>query len=142
MRKGALHKERYRCQGGDIAYAARRTGPVEAAAVIDGRGLVASCGYRHACASARAGYSYKEDIVTGTAAAAAGGFTRVLAMPNTDQSSIVRENLSLAKSPAWARDRRGPVRRSRNRRSRKSERLTDFAALKAGAAALSDDGYR
>ena len=142
--KGALHKGDIAVKGGDIAYAGPSyPGPVEAAAVIDGRGLVASCGFTDMHVHLREpGYSYKEDIVTGTAAAAAGGFTRVLAMPNTDPVVDCEKSLSLAKSLLPGRATVEVLFAAAVTAGQKSERLTDFAALKkAGAAALSDDGY-
>jgi dihydroorotase len=86
------------------------------------------------------GQSHKETIATGTAAAAAGGFTAVAAMPNTspvnDSSEITRWMLA---------PERGAVVRvfpiAAATRGMKGETLNDFAALKsAGAVAISDDG--
>ena len=86
------------------------------------------------------GQAHKETIATGTAAAAAGGFTSVCAMPNTvpvnDSPEITR----------WMRSReRGalvnvfPIAAATD--GSMGEKLTDFAALKrAGAVAVSDDG--
>jgi dihydroorotase len=86
------------------------------------------------------GQSYKETIATGTAAAAAGGFTAVAAMPNTtpvnDSPEITR----------WmqSRDRGAHVRVfpiGAATRGSKGEVINDFAALKAaGAVAVTDDG--
>ena len=51
---------------------------------IDAKGLVVSAGFIDLHAHLREpGQSHKETIATGTAAAAAGGFTKVCAMPNT-----------------------------------------------------------
>jgi carbamoyl-phosphate synthase/aspartate carbamoyltransferase/dihydroorotase len=46
------------------------------------------------------GGTHKEDFLTGTAAALAGGFTAVLAMPNTDPPIIDRESLAKAEGLA------------------------------------------
>jgi len=86
------------------------------------------------------GQSHKETIATGTAAAAAGGFTAVCAMPNT---SPVND------SPEITRWMQAPERNALVRLfpiaaatvGSQGEKLTDFAALmKAGAVAVSDDG--
>ncbi|MGA2992429.1 MAG: dihydroorotase [Candidatus Korobacteraceae bacterium] len=87
------------------------------------------------------GQAHKETIASGTAAAAAGGFTSVCAMPNTtpvnDLPAITR----------WMRDaERGalvhvyPV--AAATRGSQGEKLTNYAELKrAGAVAVSDDGH-
>src|ERR1039457_5915784 len=86
------------------------------------------------------GQSHKETIATGTAAAAAGGFTAVCAMPNT---SPVND------SPAITGWMQAPERDALVRLfpiaaatvGSQGEKLTNFAALKkAGAVAVSDDG--
>jgi dihydroorotase len=83
---------------------------------------------------------HKETIETGTAAAVAGGFTTVCAMPNTDpvidSAEKVRWMMHLDRKPSAnvfcvAAATLGSI----------GEELTDFAALKkAGAVAVSDDG--
>ena len=86
------------------------------------------------------GQSHKETIATGTAAAAAGGFTSVCAMPNT---SPVND------SPQWTAWMKQPARGAvvnvfpiaAVTLASAGETLTDFAALhKAGAIAFTDDG--
>ena len=86
------------------------------------------------------GQSHKETIVTGTAAAAAGGFTSVCAMPNTIPVNDSPEITTWMLSP-----QRGalvnvfPIVAATEGSA--GEKLTDFAALKrAGAVAISDDG--
>jgi dihydroorotase len=86
------------------------------------------------------GQSHKETIVTGTAAAAAGGFTSVCPMPNTVPVNDSSEITSWMLAP-----QRGalvnvfPIAAATVGSS--GEKLTDFAALKrAGAIAVSDDG--
>jgi len=87
------------------------------------------------------GQGYKETIATGTAAAAAGGFTAVAAMPNT---------IPVNDSPETTRWMQAPERGAAIRvfpiaaatRGSKGEALNDFAALKsAGAVAVTDDGH-
>ena len=86
------------------------------------------------------GQSHKETIATGTAAAAAGGFTAVCAMPNT---SPVNDSVEITR---WmqAPEREAVVRLfpiAAATVGSQGEKLTNFAALrKAGAVAVSDDG--
>jgi len=86
------------------------------------------------------GQPHKETIVTGTAAAAAGGFTSVCAMPNTVPVNDSAEITRWMQAP-----QRGalvivfPV--GAATAGSAGEKLTNFAALKrAGAVAVSDDG--
>jgi dihydroorotase len=86
------------------------------------------------------GQSHKETIATGTMAAAAGGFTSVCAMPNTnpvnDSAEITRWMVDPARG---AHVNVFPV--AAATLGSMGETLTDFAALKrAGAIAFSDDG--
>ena len=86
------------------------------------------------------GQGYKETIATGTAAAAAGGFTAVAAMPNTapvnDSAEITRWMLAPERG---AHVRVYPI--AAATRGSKGESINDFAALKsAGAVAVTDDG--
>jgi len=87
------------------------------------------------------GQGYKETIATGTAAAAAGGFTSVAAMPNTipvnDSAEITRWMQAPERGAAI---RVFPI--GAATRGSKGEALNDFAALKsAGAVAVTDDGH-
>jgi dihydroorotase len=86
------------------------------------------------------GQGYKETIATGTAAAAAGGFTAVAAMPNTtpvnDSAEITRW---MQASERGAQVRVFPV--AAATRGSRGEAINDFASLKAaGAVAVTDDG--
>ncbi|MBX3270090.1 MAG: dihydroorotase [Sandaracinaceae bacterium] len=87
------------------------------------------------------GQEYKEDIASGLAAAAAGGFTTVCAMPNTkpvnDRRVITEAMLARAKG---ARGARLKVFGAVTVESR-GEQLTEMADLaEAGALGVSDDG--
>lgn len=87
------------------------------------------------------GQTHKETIETGTAAAAAGGFTFVACMPNTkpplDQPQPIRSVLDRAREVNLCEV--GPV--AAITRDRAGKTTTDFAALlEAGAVAFSDDG--
>nr|WP_220096313.1 dihydroorotase [Dissulfurirhabdus thermomarina] len=87
------------------------------------------------------GEEYKETIATGTAAAAAGGFTAVAAMPNTrppnDSAAVTRFILDRAAAAGSARVH--PV--AAVTRGQAGKELTEFFdLLDAGAVAFSDDG--
>jgi dihydroorotase len=87
------------------------------------------------------GQTHKEDIVTGTRAAAAGGFTTVLAMPNTVPPVDTPEALAALREAIASRACVRVLQTAALTLGRKGECLTDAAALKrAGAAALTDDG--
>lgn len=87
------------------------------------------------------GHEGKEDLASGLAAAAAGGFTDVCAMPNTkpvNDTRIITE-LLVQKSRALGGSRLHPI--GAITVGQKGEALTEMADLKdAGAVALSDDG--
>src|SRR5262245_49824545 len=110
-------------------------------AKFEARGLVVAPGFIDLHVHLREpGQSHKESIHTGTAAAAAGGFTSVCAMPNT---SPVNDSVEITR---WMQEpERGalvnvfPVAAATI--GSQGERLTDFSALqKAGAVAVTDDG--
>jgi len=86
------------------------------------------------------GQGYKETIATGTAAAAAGGFTSVAAMPNTRPVNDSVEITRWMQAPArGASIRVFPI--AAATRGSKGETINDYAALKsAGAVAVTDDG--
>lgn len=88
------------------------------------------------------GFEYKEDIETGTRAAAAGGFTAVCCMPNTqpsiDTPAVVRQILERAEQVGSARVY--PI--AALTRSMAGDQLSEIAELKAaGAVAISDDAF-
>lgn len=87
------------------------------------------------------GFEYKETIATGSAAAAAGGYTTVCPMPNTkpvtDCAEVVKEVLKKAEEAGKVRVL--PV--GAVTLGQRGEELSDIKALAAaGAAALSEDG--
>ena len=108
---------------------------------LDARGLIVAPGFIDLHVHLREpGQSYKETIATGTAAAAAGGFTSVCCMPNT--SPVVD-------SEDWVRWLQQPERDAvvnvfpiaAATRESKGESLTDFRSLQhGGAVAVTDDG--
>lgn len=134
-------------QGGDLLLEEGRIAQIgrelsqEGAQVIDARGLVAAPGLVDMHVHLRdPGLTYKEDLYSGCRAAAAGGVTSLLAMPNTkpamDSPETVRELLKRAQTAGAAVYTAACVTKDLG-----GEELTDLKALKeAGAIALSDDG--
>ena len=113
----------------------------DGAEVIDASGLTLAPGLIDIHVHLREpGQGYKETIATGTAAAAAGGFTAVAAMPNTTPVNDSPEITRWMQSPdRGARVRVFPI--GAATRGSKGDVLNDFAALKsAGAVAVTDDG--
>ena len=108
---------------------------------LDARGLIVAPGFIDLHVHLREpGQSYKETIATGTAAAAAGGFTSVCTMPNT--SPVVD-------TPDWVTWLRRPERGAlvnvfpiaAATKASRGGTLADFSALqRAGAVAVTDDG--
>jgi len=109
------------------------------AAVIDAAGLCAAPGLVDMHVHLREpGQTHKEDIATGTMAAAAGGVTTVLAMPNTTPATDCAEVVTFVRTrPASVKvEICGAVTVGLG-----GKEAADYAAMKsAGAIALSDDG--
>ena len=108
---------------------------------IDARGLIVAPGLIDMHVHLREpGQAHKETIATGTAAAAAGGFTSVCTMPNTqpvNDSAELTEWMQAAERGAVVNV--FPI--AAATLGSQGERLTDFAALRqAGAVGVSDDG--
>ncbi len=111
------------------------------AEIIDAKNLVVAPGLVDIHVHLREpGQGYKETIATGTAAAAAGGFTTVCAMPNTipvnDSPEITRWMLAPERAAAI---RVFPI--AAATRGSMGEALTEYGSLRAaGAVAVTDDG--
>ena len=110
--------------------------------VVDATGLIVTPGLVDMHVHLRdPGFEYKEDIVTGTRAAAAGGFTSVACMPN---SKPVNDNKAittyiLAKAKAEGAVNVFPI--GSITQGSHGERLSEMGELKeAGCVAVSDDG--
>ncbi|MEO8350159.1 MAG: dihydroorotase [Chthoniobacteraceae bacterium] len=128
---------------GVIAEPSRADSLEEKPEIIDARGLVVAPGLIDLHVHLREpGQSAKETIATGTAAAAAGGFTSVVCMPNTnpavDSPSVV----------AWVQDKaeaEGCVNvfvTGAITKGIAGEELAPIGALKkAGVVAITDDGH-
>ena len=118
------------------ALAAESTCPV-----LDAAGLILAPGLVDMHVHLRdPGYTHKEDILTGCAAAAAGGVTSVACMPNTNPVCDCPEVISYIKKKAEnAKAKVYPI--AAVTKGLQSGERTDLAALKAaGAAGISDDG--
>jgi dihydroorotase len=110
--------------------------------VVDARGLVAVPGLIDMHVHLREpGFEYKETIATGTAAAAAGGFTAVAAMANTDpvnDCASVTEYI-LEKAAIAGKARVHPI--GATTKALEGRELAEIGEMvAAGAVAISDDG--
>ncbi|MBL8745837.1 MAG: dihydroorotase [Phycisphaerae bacterium] len=127
---------------GRIAAVAEHIATERARRTIDASGLFVCPGFIDLhCHLREPGGSASETIASGSAAAAAGGFTTVFCMPNTNPvcDSPVVVKYILVRSREAASIRVIPV--AAVTRDQKGEQLADLGALKAaGAGAFSDDG--
>ena len=112
------------------------------APVYDMRGAVIAPGFIDCHVHLREpGQPDKETVETGTRAAAKGGFTTVLAMPNTTPPVDTPRQLHAAKALFAAAAHVHVLPAHTLTRHRKGEEPVDTAAARdAGAAALTDDG--
>ena len=125
----------------EVALPNKIKGGAEKADKFDARGLIVAPGFIDLHVHLREpGQTHKETIATGTAAAAAGGFTSVCTMPNT---------APVVDSVEWVEWLRQPERGAvvnvfaiaAATRGSLGTTLSDFRALhRAGAVAVSDDG--
>lgn len=110
--------------------------------IIDAKGKYVLPGFVDAhCHLRDPGYEYKEDIETGTASAAVGGFTSIACMPNTnpviDNESVIKYILDKARQEGYVHVY--PI--GAITKGLKGEELAEIGELKfAGAVAISDDG--
>jgi len=116
--------------------------PREGTEVLDAGGLVAVPGLVDMHVHLREpGFEYKETIATGTAAAAAGGFTAVASMANTspvNDCASVTEYI-LEKAAAAGKARVHPI--GATTKAMEGRELAEIGEMvAAGAVAISDDG--
>jgi dihydroorotase len=113
-----------------------------AAPVYDAGGLTISPGFVDIHVHLREpGYEYKETVRTGSMAAAAGGFTSIACMPNTDpaidERNVVEFIVKQGRFAGFAKVY--PI--AAATMGRKGEKLSEYHELvDAGAVAVSDDG--
>ena len=114
----------------------------DGAEVFDATGLLVFPGFIDLHAHLREpGREYAETIASGAAAAAAGGFTAVCAMPNTEPANDNRSMTAFvaARGVEAGAARVYPI--GAITRGRKGEELAEFGEMRsAGAVAISDDG--
>ncbi|MGO3884879.1 MAG: dihydroorotase, partial [Mycetocola sp.] len=117
----------------------------DGAEVIDAAGLIALPGLVDLHTHLREpGYEQSETVLTGTRAAAAGGFTAVFAMANTspvaDTAGVVEQELALGEAAGYARVQ--PI--GAVTVGLKGERLAELGAMahsRATVRVFSDDGF-
>jgi dihydroorotase len=110
---------------------------------LDARGLVVSPGLIDIHVHLREpGQSHKETIATGTRAAAAGGFTSIVAMPNTNPSADSAATITWIKEKATREACVNVFCTGAITKGLRGEELAPFGALfNAGVVALTDDGH-
>lgn len=129
-------------RGGKVAEWTKATCAPEGVPELDAKGAVVAPGFLDIHVHLRdPGFEYKEDIESGTAAAAAGGFTSVVCMANTepvnDSASITRYILERAAEIGHVRVY--PI--GSISRGLEGKALADIGDLaRAGAVGISDDG--
>lgn len=129
-------------EGGTVTAVAADLGETPGATVIDAAGMVVCPGFIDIHTHLRQpGFEYKETIRSGSLAAAAGGFTSIACMPNTDppidNQSVVEFVVSTALSEAVVNI--FPV--GAVSKGLKGEELAEMGEMQeAGIVAVSDDG--
>jgi dihydroorotase len=127
---------------GRVQHAGERIGRPDDAEVVDCAGLVVSPGFVDVhCHLREPGREDVETIATGARAAAAGGFTAVCAMPNTDPVTDNQAAVGFIIRQAQRADAARVFPIGAITVGQKGERLAEFGEMiAAGAVAVSDDG--
>ena len=137
-REGRLERADLLVEGDRIAAIGEGLPQAPGARVFDASGCVVSPGFTDLHVHLREpGFSHKETVASGTAAAAAGGFTTVCAMPNVDPTPDSPARL-LPQARRDARVRVVPY--AAITRGQRGEALSEIAALAPRVAGFSDDG--
>lgn len=141
MRNGLIEKADVAIVGDKIEHIAMDIQPLEGDKVYDCAGLTIMSGLVDLHVHLREpGFSSKETIATGTAAAAHGGFTTVCSMPNLapapDSLENLQQQLELIKRDAVIK----VLPYATITRKRAGNELVDFEELKPYVAGFSDDG--
>lgn len=110
--------------------------------VVDAGGRLVSAGFIDMHVHLREpGYEHKETIATGSASAAAGGFTTIACMPNTRPTIDSQQTLKYVYDKAAEANKARVLSYACITKNELGRELTDFAALKeAGAIGFTDDG--
>ena len=127
---------------GMIASSGERAGKVQDAEIIDCDGMIVSPGFIDVhCHLREPGREDVETIATGARAAAAGGFTAVCAMPNTDPVTDNQAAVGFIVRQAQRADAARVHVIGAISVGQKGETLAEFGEMvAAGAVAVSDDG--
>lgn len=116
--------------------------PEEGAEVIDASGCYVMPGFIDLHVHLRdPGLTYKEEIKTGAAAAAHGGFTTILAMPNTKPAADCAEVIRYVHEKAAAEANIHVLQVGAVTKGQAGKELADIPGMKAaGSPAISEDG--
>jgi dihydroorotase len=127
---------------GKIASSGERAGKVNDAEIVDCEGMIVSPGFIDVhCHLREPGREDVETIATGARAAAAGGFTAVCAMPNTDPVTDNQAAVGFIARQAQRADAARVHVIGAISVGQKGETLAEFGEMvAAGAVAVSDDG--
>ena len=127
---------------GVVAKVDEKIAPPKGAEVVEAAGLVVAPGFVDLHVHLREpGFEYKETIASGTAAAAAGGFTTICAMANTDPVTDDAPTVSFVLRRARETGRVRVFSIGAVSKGLKGEQLAEIGSMKAeGIVAISDDG--
>ena len=134
-------KRDIRIDGGRVAEIGSRL-PARDSRVIDADGCLVMPGFIDMHVHLRdPGQEYKEDIATGAAAAAHGGFTAVVAMPNTKPVIDGPEGVNYVQKKAASVSKIRILQAGAVTKGQEGRELADIAGMKrAGSPAVSEDG--